>query len=187
MMNIRNHSKWLFSMSGALLVLALSACSDSGQDSIQAWMNEQRATIKPNIKPISEPKKFEPRSYDSAGLLDPFNNQRLTQALQRANKNANSNEALVAPEINRRKEALEAYPLDVMGMVGSVNKGGQPMALVRVDKLVYQVRVGNYLGQNFGKITKISETSVTLREIVQDATGEWVERNAQLELQERSK
>ena len=98
-----------------------------------------------------------------------------------------SNAALIAPERSRRKEPLEAMPLDAVAMVGSLIKVGQPVALVRVDNLLYQVRVGNYLGQNYGRITKISETEVGLREIVQDAAGEWIERTATLQLQERSK
>jgi type IV pilus assembly protein PilP len=87
----------------------------------------------------------------------------------------------------RRKEPLEAYPLDTMSMVGSLDKKGVPAALLKVDKLLYQVRVGNYLGQNYGKITKITENAVHLREIVQDATGDWVERTTSLELQEGKK
>jgi len=93
----------------------------------------------------------------------------------------------VAPELARRKEPLESFPLDTMSMVGSLLKQGQPVALVKVDNLLYQVRPGNYLGQNYGKITKVGETEVTLREIVQDAGGEWIERTAKLQLQERAK
>jgi type IV pilus assembly protein PilP len=74
-----------------------------------------------------------------------------------------------------------------MTMVGSLVKQGQPVALVKVDNLLYQVRPGNYLGQNYGRITKVGEAEVTLREIVQDAAGEWIERTATLQLQERSK
>ena len=84
----------------------------------------------------------------------------------------------------RRKEPLEAYPLDAVKMVGSLNKTGVPTALVSVDKLLYQVRTGNYLGQNYGKIVGISETNMRLREIVQDSTGDWVERMTTLDLQE---
>ena len=58
---------------------------------------------------------------------------------------------------------------------------------MKVDSLLYQVRPGNYLGQNYGRVTKINETEVTLREIVQDAVGEWIERTATLQLQEKSK
>jgi len=94
---------------------------------------------------------------------------------------------LLAAEMNRRREPLESFPLDGMAMVGSVNKAGRPVALLRVDNLLYQVKLGDYLGQNFGKITRISETEVSLREIVQDASGEWIERTSTLQLQEKAR
>ncbi|AOG23226.1 pilus assembly, PilP family protein [Acidovorax sp. RAC01] len=74
-----------------------------------------------------------------------------------------------------------------MTMVGSLNKTGAPTALLRVDNLIYQVRPGNYLGQNYGKILKITENQIQLREIVQDATGDWTERMSSLDLQEGKK
>lgn len=74
-----------------------------------------------------------------------------------------------------------------MSMVGSLNKTGTPTALLKVDNLLYQVRVGNYLGQNYGRITQITETAIQLREIVQDATGDWIERQTTLDLQEGKK
>ena len=98
-----------------------------------------------------------------------------------------ANGALVAPELARRKEPLESFPLDAMSVVGSIYKAGQPVVLVKVDNLLYQVKLGAYLGQNYGRVTKISETEVTLREIVQDAVGEWIERVATLQLQEKTK
>ena len=109
---------------------------------------------------------------------------KLTQALRRDSTQLASNAALIAPEMARRKDPLESYPLDVMSMVGSLDKKGTPTALLKVDNLLYQVRVGGYLGQNYGKITRITENSIHLREIVQDATGDWVERAASLDLQE---
>jgi type IV pilus assembly protein PilP len=95
--------------------------------------------------------------------------------------------SLLASEMNRRKEPLEAFPMDSMSMVGSVTKNGQQYALLRVDNLLYQVKVGDYLGQNYGKITRISETEVSLREVVQDAAGEWIERTSTLQLQEKAR
>jgi type IV pilus assembly protein PilP len=168
-------------------VLVLSACGQSGQGELQAWMAEQRAQTKPQVQPIPEPKKFVPQAYTQEAATDPFSNQKLTQALKRESSTGTSNAGLVAPELARRKEPLESYPLDAMVMVGSLVKEGKPVALLKVDNLLYQVHPGNYLGQNFGKITKVGETEVTLREIVQDAAGEWVERTATLQLQERSK
>lgn len=167
--------------------LVLAACGSSGQDELQEWMAQQRAQTKPKIEPLPEPKKFTPQPYTQDGTTDPFSNLKLTQALKRESSQSTSNAALVAPELARRKEPLESFPLDSMKMVGSMLKEGKPVALVRVDNLLYQVRPGNYLGQNFGKIVKVSETDVVLREIVQDAAGEWIERTATLQLQERSK
>lgn len=171
----------------AVLFLLLAGCGSSGQDELQQWMTEQRADIKPKVEPIPEPKKFTPQSYTQEAATDPFSNLKLTQALKRDSAQVSNNAGLVAPELARRKEPLESFPLDAMSMVGSLVKQGQPVALVKVDNLLYQVRPGNYLGQNFGRIMKVGETEVSLREIVQDAAGEWIERTATLQLQERSK
>lgn len=169
------------------VTLLLSACGTSGQEELQAWMNQQRAQTRPAVQPIPEPKQFTPQAYTQEASTDPFSNLKLTQALKRESALSTSNGALVAPELARRKEPLESYPLDSMKMVGSMVKQGRPVALLRIDNLLYKVLPGNYLGQNFGKILKVSETELVLREIVQDAAGEWIERTATLELQERSK
>jgi len=167
-------------------VAVLSGCMGSEEEKLQRWMADQRAQVKPTVPPITEPKKFTPQAYTEGGSIEPFNMQKLTQALRR-DSNQPSTSGLIAPELTRRKEALEAFPLDAMTMVGSLNRNGQPVALISVDKLLYQVRVGNYLGLNYGRITRIGETDVTLREIVQDAAGEWIERVATLQLQEKTK
>lgn len=168
-------------------VLTLAGCGTSSEDELSQWMAEQKSQTRPKVAPISEPKQFKPESYTQVTAIEPFSNQKLTQALKRESTQAAANGALIAPELARRKEALESFPLDAMALVGSLVKAGQPVALVKVDNLLYQVRPGSYLGQNFGRVMKISETEVTLREIVQDAVGEWIERTATLQLQERSK
>ena len=171
-----------------LVAVAVAGCGGGDQQEVQAWMNEQRALTKPQVQPIPEPKKFTPQAYTQDAGIEPFSNQKLAQALKKESQQSGSTSAaLVAPELNRRKEPLESFPLDAMSMVGSLLKQGQPVALVRVDNLLYQVRPGNYLGQNYGRITKVGETEIVLRELVQDAAGEWIERNATLQLQERSK
>jgi type IV pilus assembly protein PilP len=179
-----NTMRW----AGVMLVAFwLAGCGSSDQEELQQWMTEQRNATRPRVQPLPEPTKFSPQSYNQEGAIEPFSNQKLTQALKRDSNQATSNAALIAPELSRRKEPLEAYPLDATIMVGSLIKAGQPVALVKVDNLVYQVRMGNYLGQNYGRITKVGETSLTLREIVQDAAGEWIERTATLQLLEGSK
>ena len=164
-----------------VLPLLLSACGGE-QDELQAWMDQERQQVKPNVQPLSAPQKFNPESYAGLDGVEPFSTQKLTGALKQEARQPNS---AVAAELNRRKEPLEAYPLDSMSMVGSMNRLGQPYALLRVEGLLYQVKVGEYLGQNYGRILKVSETELVLREVVQDAAGEWIERNTSLQLVEQ--
>ena len=164
-------------------LLALAGCSGDEQE-LGQWMEQQKREVKPNVQPLSQPKKFIPQPYSALTGVEPFSTQKLTVALKQEARQPNS---ILAAEINRRKEPLEAYPLDSMRMVGSVTRNGLPYALLRVDSLLYQVKQGDYLGQNYGKITKISETDVALREIVQDAAGEWIERPSALQLQEKAR
>ena len=167
----------------AALALGLAGCS-ADQEELQQWMEQQRREVHPTVTPLSPPKKFDPQPYLMSEAIDPFSAQKLSAALKQEVRQPNS---LLASEMNRRKEPLEAYPLDSMVMVGSVNKQGRPSALLRVENLLYQVKPGDYIGQNYGKITKITETEVALREIVQDAAGEWIERMSTLQLQEKGR
>lgn len=170
----------------ALTLGLLQGCTSSGEDELREWMQSERNSIKPQVKPIPEPTKFEPQAYTGENALEPFSREKLASVMQGDQNIPAVNSALIEPELNRRKQPLEAYPLDTMSMVGSLNKQGQLVALVKVDNLLYQVRAGNYLGQNYGKVTRITETELTLREIVQDAAGEWVERPATLQLLEEA-
>lgn len=179
--------RWLQRLVLMLSVWVLAGCVSSDQVELQQWMAEQKSQTRSKVTPIPEPTQFRPEAYSQSGSFEPFSKDKLTQALKRDATQSTINARLVAPELVRRKEPLEAFPLDTMAMVGSVLKDGKPIALVKVDNLLYQVRPGGYLGQNYGKVTKITETEVTLREIVQDAAGEWIERPAALQLQERSK
>jgi type IV pilus assembly protein PilP len=163
--------------------MALAACTSS-TDELQQWMEEQRQQTRPSVKPLQAPKKFLPQPYEAMNGVDPFSLQKLTVAFK---QEAAQPSSLLASEMKRRKEPLEAFPLDGMTMVGSVVRNGRQFALLRVEKLLYYVKAGDYLGQNFGRITKISETEITLREVVQDAAGEWIERTSTLQLQEQGR
>lgn len=167
---------------GAVLLAALLSGCGGEQQELQDWMDQQRREVRPSVQPLAAPKKFNPVPYANAQQVDPFSAQKLSVALKQEARQPNS---MLAAEMSRRKEPLESFPLDAMAMVGSVAKAGAPVALLRVDNLLYQVKAGDHLGQNYGRVLRITETEVVLREIVQDAAGEWIERNATLQLQER--
>lgn len=165
----------------------LSACGEGSNQELQQWMDAERKKTVPQVVPLSAPKKYFPQVYSQEQAVEPFSAQKMALAFKKDSVQSDASGKLIAPELARRKEPLEAVPLDAMAMVGSLNRGGNQIALIRIDKLLHQVQAGHYLGQNYGRITKITETEVALREIVQDAGGEWIERTAMLQLQERAK
>jgi type IV pilus assembly protein PilP len=168
-------------------IVMLTGCFSSKDAELQQWMVEQRGNTSSKITPVAEPKKFKPQAYTQEAAMEPFNNQKLLQALRKDSSQSAANLALISPELARRKEALESFPLDTVSMVGTLNKKNTLVALLRVDKLLYQAKVGNYVGLNYGRITKISDSEIALREIAQDASGEWVERKVNLQLQAKEK
>ena len=174
MMNIRYSAALL---AGALL---LAGCSESDVAEINSWMAEVKQNTKVNVAPLSEPKTFIPFAYGVREATDPFDPNKLLAELARA---AASNNPL-RPDPERRKEFLESFPVDSMKMVGTINKAGVSYGLLQIDRNVYQVKAGQRLGQNFGQVTGVSEAAISLKEVVQDAGGEWVERMSKLELQE---
>ena len=177
----------LWRLGWLLAVLALLGCGAATQGDLTQWISEQKNQTRPRVPPLAEPKQFQPQAYAPASALDPFSSQQLTQALKRDGAPAGAGTALLARELTRRKEALEAVPLDAMALVGTMVRDGQPVALVKSDRLLYQIRPGHHLGQNYGRVVRITETELTLREVVQDTMGDWVERTASLRLQEKSK
>jgi type IV pilus assembly protein PilP len=167
-----------------LLSAGLSGCGDGGVQEVKQWMDETRAQSRVVVQPIAEPKKFAPFVYTARNDVDPYNPMKLSTALAKLQANSSSN---IKPDLDRRREPLEAYPLDTVTMVGTLQKPGLSYALLQVDRSVFQAKVGNYVGQNFGMVTRITDAEVELKEIVRDASGEWVERKAKLELQESKK
>ena len=164
--------------------LVLGGCATDNSD-LNEWMAETRRTSRVAVAKIPEPKRFAPFRYEASLDLDPFSNAKLQVALARYTER---NKGGIKPDLERRREPLENYPLDAIRMVGHMQRVSQgAVALVEVDKVVFQARSGQYIGQNFGRITSISETQIGIKEMVQDAAGDWVEREASLQLQEASK
>jgi len=146
-----------------LSLLLLGGCSSASDNELQQWMVQQKNQAFPKVAPISEPKQFKPEAYTETAEFDPFSNKKLAMALKKDGAQSALNGALLAPELSRRKEPLEEFPLDAIALVGFMVRDEKPVALVTVGKLLYQVRPGEYLGQNYGRVTKITETELTLR------------------------
>jgi type IV pilus assembly protein PilP len=170
-------------LSGIVLLLTqLFACS-APQDELRTWMDQERQQQRPAVQAIEPPQQFVPATYTHFSDVDPFDEQKLTSVLSRANAQISP---LLANEMNRRKEPLEAFPIDNLRLVGSFKRAGIQYGLLKVDDLLYKVKAGDHVGQNYGKIMKITETEISINEIVQDAVGEWIDRPTSLQLQEEA-
>lgn len=160
----------------ALLGLLLGGCAEEGDD-LRMWMANEAATMVGRIKPLPEVKPFPVVNYDQGTAVEPFSVSRIRLELK-----ARSGDG---PDMSRPREPLEAYPLESLHMVGALIQNNRSHALIGVSGRVHQVAVGNYMGQDHGMITKVTDSEVTLTEIVEDMNGDWVERTSRLLLQER--
>ncbi len=161
-----------------LACLVLAACGGEEHQDLRQWMKEASKDFKGKIPPLPEIKSFPPVAYSAGDLPDPFNAAKIEPEKKPGG-------GALKPDFDRRKEPLEAYPLESLKMVGVLMKGKMVHALVLADKNLHQVKIGNYMGQNFGIITDISETEVKLKELVPDSLGDYAERTSTLQLQER--
>jgi type IV pilus assembly protein PilP len=155
--------------------LLLAGCGGSGDVDLKAWMAEQGASARGKIDPIPPIRPYEAFTYNAFGQSDPFKPRKIESA-----------KGTRGPDLARRKEALEAFPLETLAMVGSLQRGRAMIGLVKAsDNRVFQVRQGNYMGQNFGVITNVTESEISMKELFQDGAGDWVERQTKMMLQER--
>jgi len=163
------------------LCLGLAACGDQNDD-LKQFVKEA-GKERGRVEPLPQVKPYTPFLYDAFDIPDPFKPRKL----KRSTKGGG-----LQPDLERPRELLENYPLENLKMVGSLQeskaakKGPIFHALIRTpDNNIYRVQVGNYLGQNFGKIVAITETEITLKETVEDASGNWTERDTGMTLQEQ--
>jgi len=170
------YKMWLKISSICLLSLGLVACDGDEGDDLDNFIKNSAKDMRPRIKPLPEVKPYLALQYNADGKLsDPFRSRK-----------ASSKTGILQPNMSRPKEPMEAYPLESIKYVGQISKSKLTYALLLTpDNGCAQVKVGNYVGQNFGMITKITDSEVELKEIVQMSfAGDWIERVSNLPLQE---
>lgn len=156
--------------------LVAAGCGGESHQDLRDWMREQGKGAQGKLEPLPQIQPYEPFAYNAFDLPDPFKPRKIEPA---------KGSSRLAPDLARRREPLESYPLESLAMVGTLTKGKAAYALVRTpDKDIYQVRSGNFMGQNFGVVTSISDTEIKLKELVQDSAGDWTERTSTLQLQQ---
>ena len=169
-----------------MLSVVITACSSDGLSDLRQFTENTHKNRKPRVEPIPEIKIFDRFAYGSYKLADPFSAGNLTSAGVFAKSNSNSSSG-PQPDLTRRKEALEEYPLDALAMVGTLQKGKVTWGVIRVASAngeMHRVVIGNHMGRNFGMITEITDEKIVLVELVRSSLGDWIEREATVKLRE---
>lgn len=167
---------------GFLCVLLLAGCTQGNMSDLQAYVNQVKSRTGGHIDPLPEIQVYETFAYAASDLRSPFISP-VTQKIEEQEQLAADNG--ISPDFNRPKELLEEYPLDSLRMVGTLEQASKLWGIVKAnDGTIHRVVSGNYLGQNHGKILRISESSIELLEIVPDGQGGWQEREAAIALGE---
>ncbi|MGH8378067.1 MAG: pilus assembly protein PilP [Gammaproteobacteria bacterium] len=173
-----HYSRRIALLAMACAVFMLTGCGSRMQD-LQQYVAQVKARRGGHIAPLPQIKPFETYTYDDANLRSPF----IPQLQSYANFGGAGNTKGLHPDFNRPHEYLEQFPLDSLKMMGTMTLNDAMYALIRDgDGVVHRVTVGNYMGQNFGKVIKISQAGLVLREIVPDGQGGWVERDTTVQL-----
>ena len=159
--------------------LALAGCGERYLDDVKKFVKDSDKLPPGRVPPLPEVKPYEAFTYDAYALIDPFKPRKITPPKAVAGAGG------IQPDFNRRKEPLEAYPLENLKMVGTLQQQKVMHALIKTpDNSLFRVRAGNYMGQNFGRIVAISDSTIALKEIVQDSNGSWEEKDQSMQLLE---
>ena len=166
-----------------IAALALAGCAGDEHGDLKQELAQLTKDFRGRVDPLPQVKPYEPVPYTAEGQVDPFRPERIDVAAQRA-LTPNITNGRIDKERDRPKEPLEAYALESIQMMGTITQHKETFGLVKAGPNLYRVRKGNYMGQNFGVITGIDEAQISLKELVQDGVGEWVERASNLQLLE---
>ena len=161
-----------------LASIVLAACAAGDHEDLRAWMDSVAQEARPNLEPLPVVEPYEPVLYEVANTVDPF-------TLAKMGSDEKKGGGGLRPDLDRPKEPLEMYPLETLKYVGVMTRKKVSYAIVQIDSALHQVKIGNYVGQNFGVVVGVSESEITLRELVQDSAGDWVERTSTLMLQDK--
>ena len=165
-------------------VVLLAACGGEEQSELRQDLAAMTKDLRGKVDPLPQVKSYEPVPYKGGSMIDPFVPGRIVVAQASTGGGGGGG---VQPDVNRPKEPLEAFPLEAIRMVGTLSQNKDMFALVRAGANLFRVKKGNYMGQNFGVILGIEEGQISLKEVVQDSGGDWVERSTSLQMQEAKK
>lgn len=164
------------------LCLVLQACSDSSMPELKQFVATAHQNKKPIIEPLPEIRPYKEFKYVAVAESDPFSVGNII-----SNRIEDGVGGGSRPDASRIKEPLEDFPLDALKMVGTITQKGVAWVIVKTTQgTAFLASIGNYMGQNEGKIKQIilDEQKVVLQETVADSSGRWVAREVEITIDE---
>lgn len=174
------HVQSMIRIAAAAGAVLLASCGGEEQSELRQELAAMTKDLRGRVDPLPQVRSFEPVPYKGESMVDPFVPGRIvvTQAASGGGGGGG-----VQPDLNRPKEPLEAFPMESIQMVGTLSQNRDTYALVRAGASLFRVKKGNYVGPNFGVITNIDDSQISVKEVVQDSGGDWVERSTSLQMQ----
>ena len=160
----------------------LAGCGGEEHGDLKQELQLLTKDLRGRVDPLPQVRPYEPVPYTAEGLVDPFRPERIDVAQRQLASSVSGSR--IDKERDRPKEPLEAFPLESIQMMGTITQHKETFGLVKAGPNLYRVKKGNYMGQNFGVVTGIDESQISLKELIQDGAGEWIERNSALQLLE---
>lgn len=160
-----------------IISIVVTGCGGGDYSDLDAFVQNSGKGLQGKVDPLPEVKPYTHFTYEAFDILNPF--------APRKSENTRTVSSKLQPDLTRRKEVLENFPLENLEMVGSLRQSSEIFALIRSpDGVLHRVKPGNYLGQDFGEINRISESEIKINEIVQDGVSEWTHRVSTLMLKD---
>lgn len=166
---------------GSLSFMLAGCLGGDDQQDLTDFINETKRRPKGEIDPLPVFAPYEAFSYSASRLRNPFDS-----ALVQEKNQLTASSSDIKPDFNRPKELLENYNMASLKMVGTFEKGSEFWVLIDDGAgQVHPIQEGNYLGKNFGRIVRATNTQIDIIEIVTDGLDGWVERPRTLKLKEK--
>ena len=163
------------------LVISIAGCGNDGLDDLRSFVKNEHKNRKPRVEPLPEIRIPPSFAYPASDKADPFS----TANLSPKSTKSKVKKSLPLYLLTRRKGPLEAYPLDALKMKGTLQKKNVLWVVIKApDGSVHWAKKGDFMGKNYGMITKITDDKVSLIEKVQNAIGDWVDRQAAISISE---
>lgn len=184
---MKNNQSTLFSRVAIVSAISLlvTACDGGAHQDLTKFVADTKAAAAKTSKidDLPDIQPYETYLFDQNISRNPF---AASVAEEDEVTTASSNG--VQPPRDRRKEPLEAYPLDGLRMVGTLEQDDKLWAIISVvnnaEGGIHRVSLDNYMGQNYGRVVSITEDKIDLIEIIPNGLGGWIEQNSSIALSE---